>query len=159
PVSRAIAETVDPPRATVFGTVFEDRDGNGLLNGKEKGVKGVSVSDGVHIVETDKNGRYELEVDTERRITDIVFMTQPDGYKLPTDEYKTPRFYRNLGQLTSGAQLTVDFAVEKDPGSQRSTFTFANIADPHINPQLPQQLQEINATSGELGFIQVSGDL
>jgi outer membrane protein assembly factor BamB len=49
--------------------------------------------------------------------------------------------------------------MRRDPRSRSSNFSFANVADPHVNPQLPEQLRQINATSREIGFIQVSGDL
>jgi outer membrane protein assembly factor BamB len=159
PVSSVVAQTLDPPRATASGVVFEDRDADGEQDAGEKGVEGVSVSDGATIVQTNAAGRYELETNTERRINDIVFITQPAGYTVPTDEFMTPRFYRDLGELADGAEQAVDFALVADPTSRSANFSFANIADPHINPQLPEQIREINSTESDLGFIQVSGDL
>jgi outer membrane protein assembly factor BamB/predicted phosphodiesterase len=159
PVSRVVAETIDPSRANVSGTVFDDRDGDGVRDQNEKGVKGVLVSDGVSIVQTDNTGGYELEVDPERRITDLVFITQPSGYTVPNDEFMTPKFWADLGQLAADDEKTADFALTRVPGSEDAEFSFANIADPHVNPQLPEQIREINATKDELDFIQVSGDL
>ncbi len=153
------AEALDPNEAAVSGVVFLDANSNGRQDGNEKGVGGVQVSDGVDIVRTDAEGRYSLAVDVARRITDIVFITQPVGYALPTDEYMTPRFYRTLGQLADGATQTADFALLKDNKSRDDNFSFANIADPHVNPDMAGQIQQINATAQNLAFIQVSGDL
>ncbi|TNB69575.1 hypothetical protein FHJ30_18515 [Arthrobacter sp. BB-1] len=159
PVSTAVGEALNPPSAAVSGTVFEDRNGNDAFDPGEPALPGVSVSDGATVAVTDANGKYSLETRTERRNTDIVFVTQPAGYSVGTDEFMAPRFYRNLGLLAADEKKTADFALTKDAKSERSNFTFGNIADPHVNAQLPEQIQEINATGQELGFIQVSGDL
>jgi hypothetical protein len=42
-----IAEAIDPQQAAVAGVVFEDRNGNDRQDPGERGVQGVSVSDGV----------------------------------------------------------------------------------------------------------------
>ena len=154
-----IAEAVDPQQATVTGVVFDDRNGNGTYDEGEQGVRGVSVSDGVTVVETDADGAYSIDVDVARRTTDIVFITKPAGWGVPKDEFSTPRFYRDLGQLPDGQTAEADFALLRDARGDSDAFTFANVADPHINGDLAGQMQQINATSKHLAFIQVSGDL
>ena len=52
--------TLPPPPAIVGGTVFEDRNQNGVQDKGERGVKGVPVTNGDTIVVTDKQGHYEL---------------------------------------------------------------------------------------------------
>ena len=159
PVSSAVDEALNPSTAVISGTVFEDRNGNDAYDAGEPTLSGVSVSDGVTVVATGADGRYSLTTKTERRNTDLVFLSQPAGYTVGTDEFMAPRFYRNLGSLAADEQKTADFALTKDAAAARSNFTFGNIADPHVNAQLPDQIQEINATGQDLGFIQVSGDL
>jgi outer membrane protein assembly factor BamB len=154
-----VADALDPSVATVTGVVYLDADGNGRQDDRERGVGGVQVSDGVQIARTDTDGRYSLPLDVARRTTDIVYITQPAGYALPTDEYMTPRFYRGLGQLADGASAQADFALLRDRRSRGDSFNFANVADPHVNPDLAGQIAQINATSQNLAFIQVSGDL
>ena len=105
------------------------------------------------------DGRYRLEVDVARRITDLVFITKPAGYDVPTDQYKTPRFYRDLGQLADGAEATADFALLPDPSGRSDDFTFANVADPHATRTWPRRCAQITETSKGLAFVQVSGDL
>jgi 3',5'-cyclic AMP phosphodiesterase CpdA len=78
---------------------------------------------------------------------------------VPTDDAMTPRFYRTLGQLAPGGSATADFAVLDDPKSRDTTFTFANVADPHVNADMARQIAEINSTPQDLAFVQVSGDL
>lgn len=167
PVAPVLAQAVNPPRATITGVVFSDLNDNGRQDSGESGIKDVSVSDGVRIVKTDNEGSYRIQTDTERRITDLVFVSQPAGYSVGKDEWSTPRFYRDLGQLGDGQVRSVDFGLLQSPGSKRNNFTFANIADPHANPANPfrsaaawkAQMAEINSTSQDLSFVQVSGDL
>src|SRR3546814_7987639 len=44
------------------GYVFEDRNGNGEKERREDGIAGVSVTNGVDVVQTDRKGYYELMV-------------------------------------------------------------------------------------------------
>lgn len=161
PLVPAVAEAVDPSTATVSGVVYVDTNKNRTRDAGEAGVPGVTVSDGVTVVTTDAEGRYALTMSTTRRKTDSVFVTQPSGYSVGTDEFKTPRFYRNLGELAKDAAVTADFDLVKTPasGADKEFYSFANVADPHVNKELPDQIEEINSTTRELGFVQVSGDL
>src|SRR5918996_689821 len=75
-----LAEAMAPTTATISGVVYADRDGDGRLGAGEPGLEGVTVTDGVERVTTDATGRYEIEIDVVRRITDLVYITQPAGY-------------------------------------------------------------------------------
>ena len=71
------------------GTVFEDLNGNGLLDAGEPGVAGVRVSDGETVRLTDEYGRYRLEIDDEA----VIFITKPRGYAVPVNDDQLPQFY------------------------------------------------------------------
>lgn len=167
PLTPDVSSAADPTTATVTGVVFSDDNGNGSQDADEEGIENVSVSDGATLTQTDESGRYSITTDVARRVTDLVFVSQPAGYTVGKDAYSTARFYRDLGQLADGATETADFALAPDPKSRANSFTFANIADPHANPGNPlrsaaawkEQVAEINSTSQDLGFVQVSGDL
>ncbi|TWD83160.1 outer membrane protein assembly factor BamB [Kribbella amoyensis] len=159
PLTGVIADAVDAPSATISGTVFEDRDNDNRFDQGETPLAGVSVSDGQQIVVTDAQGHYSFSTDVERRDVDLVFVNQPSGYSVGTDDTMTPRFYRNLGRLAAGDSQLADFGLRKDKQSANGGFTFGNVADPHVNAQLPEQITEINSTRQNLAFIQVSGDL
>lgn len=73
----------------VKGTVFIDKNKNGILDSKEKGIQGVSVSNGEIVTTTDEKGNYELPVGEDN----IIFVIKPAHYKFPTDNNKLPRFY------------------------------------------------------------------
>jgi 3',5'-cyclic AMP phosphodiesterase CpdA len=73
---------------TFSGVVYEDANGNSARDDGEAGVAGVSVSNGVQVVQTDQQGRYELP----RRNRMVVFVSKPQGYMVPVDENKVPQF-------------------------------------------------------------------
>ncbi len=74
---------------TFTGIVFEDTNENGARDEGEAGVSGVSVSNGVQVVQTGEDGAYELPV-RERM---IVTVTKPQGYMVPMDNNKVPQFF------------------------------------------------------------------
>ncbi|HEX6683497.1 MAG TPA: metallophosphoesterase N-terminal domain-containing protein, partial [Candidatus Limnocylindrales bacterium] len=121
PVAKAMAEEAT---ATVTGAVFEDRDKDGVRDADEPGVAGVAVSDGQKTVATDESGRYTMTISADRRTNDLVFITQPAGYSVGTDEFMTPRFYRDLGALADGAAVQADFAVLQDKDSRPNKSHF-----------------------------------
>ncbi len=71
------------------GVVFEDTNGNGLRDTDEPGIPGVAVSNGLDVVLTDEEGRYELPVTDNT----ILFVTKPSGYDVPLSENSIPQFY------------------------------------------------------------------
>ena len=71
------------------GTVFNDLNNNRKLDKNEKGIAGVAVSNGIQVVQTDQNGRYQLPVGKDN----IIFVSKPAGYDLPLDERNQPQFY------------------------------------------------------------------
>ncbi len=85
----AVFSAVAVSGATATGIVYEDVDRNGLRGANEPGVANVAVSNGVDVVPTDADGRYEIDVDDQT----IVFITKPAGYMTPVDGKMLPRFY------------------------------------------------------------------
>ncbi|WP_166971306.1 calcineurin-like phosphoesterase C-terminal domain-containing protein [Brevibacterium atlanticum] len=82
-------KAADPQKFT--GQVFDDVNENSKLDGDEKGVAGVAVSNGIDVVQTDGEGRYELPV----RDNMTVSITQPAGWQVPVDEDKVAQFSYN----------------------------------------------------------------
>jgi len=71
----------------ISGKVFIDKNGNGLLDKGERGLAGVSISDGFNVVQTDGNGSFKLKPAPRAR---FVSVNTPDGYA------HTNRFYRDI---------------------------------------------------------------
>ncbi|SKC80857.1 calcineurin-like phosphoesterase C-terminal domain-containing protein [Krasilnikoviella flava] len=73
------------------GTVFDDRDEDSTQDRREKGIAGVTVSNGRDVVTTDGKGRYSIPAYDGM----TVFVTQPAGYQVPVDEDKVAQFSYN----------------------------------------------------------------
>lgn len=71
------------------GTVYHDENKNGRQDKQENGLPGIAVSNGVDVVLTDNQGRYDLPVGDDN----IIFVVKPSGYQLPIDEYNLPKSY------------------------------------------------------------------
>lgn len=71
------------------GTVFLDQNGNGRLDGNERGIPGVSVSNGLDVVQTNGRGQYWIPLPPES----ILFISKPAEYEVPVDANNLPQFY------------------------------------------------------------------
>ena len=80
--------------ATVGGTVFEDANGDGSLDVKEKPLIGVVVSDGKAVTRTGLLGRYQLETEA-----DLVFVSVPGTHHAADN-----KFYRKIDSSAGGKQ-------------------------------------------------------
>lgn len=69
------------------GTVFEDRNGNGRQDSGERGLANIRVSNGRDVVLTDRNGRFELEIDGPA----VVFISPPSTHAAPLDDRNIPQ--------------------------------------------------------------------
>ena len=75
--------------ADISGTVFWDKNGNGLREKGEPGIAGVSVSNSREVVQSNGQGRYTLPAYDEM----AVFISKPAGYAPPLGENNIPRFF------------------------------------------------------------------
>ena len=71
------------------GVVFHDENGNGARESQEPGIPGIRVSNGLDIVTTDADGKYELNVDDDT----ILFVLKPRNWATPLDDHRLPQFY------------------------------------------------------------------
>jgi hypothetical protein len=79
----------DSKNSCVRGIVYNDANRNQVKDGFEKGIPDVCVSNGLEVVQTGPDGRYELPIDNDT----IIFVIKPQDWKTPIDENKLPRFY------------------------------------------------------------------
>ena len=86
-------------------------------------VGGVAVSDGVNIVLTDAQGRYELNSDKRQG---FVFISTPSGYTVPLKDGLQGDFYRRLSK-PAGIQEVNDFQLIKQDQSSYSVIFSADI--------------------------------
>jgi hypothetical protein len=83
-----LLEAQSSPRGQVVGTVFHDRNGDGVRQEGEPGVPAVLVSNGLDVVRTDAGGRYALPVREDMNLS----VVQPAGWSVPLDHRRVPRF-------------------------------------------------------------------
>ncbi|MDE2999524.1 MAG: PQQ-binding-like beta-propeller repeat protein [Gemmatimonadota bacterium] len=87
------------------------------------GLEGVPVSNGEHVVRTDSDGRYALDISPGGHR--FVFVTVPDGFR-PGEG-----FYRSTIGWTR-EQCGVDFELKRLSDGDRRTFSMAHISDTHV---------------------------
>ncbi|PIE02015.1 MAG: metallophosphoesterase [Acidobacteria bacterium] len=74
---------------TARGTVFNDLDRDGVMNSAEPGIEAVLVSNGLDIVQTKKDGSYEIELGQ----TGTLFVIKPRGFMTAIGKNNLPHFY------------------------------------------------------------------
>ncbi len=123
-------------QATATGIVYDDANGNGKRERRERGVAGVSVSNGLAVTVTDADGRYTLPVGDDN----IIFVIKPSGYAVPVDENNLPKYYYihkpagspklKYGGVAPTGPLpkSVDFALVKQ--DEPADFTALIFGDP-----------------------------
>ncbi len=89
------------------GTVFDDRNGDGVRGAGEPGLAAVEVSNGVDVALTDSNGAYQLPDRPGAR----VFVVKPRGWRPPVGADNLPRFH---GPPSAGADFPLMHSDEPD---------------------------------------------
>ena len=85
------------------GSVFHDKNKDGIQNSGEKGIKDIPVSNGRDIVLTDRKGLFHIVSDSN----DVIFIMQPSGWKVPVNDYNIPQYYKNI-RLKKGLDYLKD---------------------------------------------------
>lgn len=75
------------------GTVFDDRDADGVHDAREPGLPGIRVSNGVDIATTDRAGRYRLAVGAAQ-----VFVIKPAGFEPTRRADGLPAYWQAAGE-------------------------------------------------------------
>jgi predicted Zn-dependent peptidase len=102
------------PPAVVEGTVFDDRNGNGIQDKGERGIKDIPVSNGDTIVVTDRQGRYQLPYVEGNSLLPIL----PANYTLPASRVVNAGFYY-MGAGKAWNNSSANFALVRKPVARR----------------------------------------
>lgn len=78
-------------QTVVKGYVYNDLNGNGKREKSEKGIPNVSVTNGIHVVQTNASGVYELPINTDQ----IISVIKPFGYQNGVNKSHLPQFFYN----------------------------------------------------------------
>lgn len=118
----------DPsPQPSQLDREVEDKAGytvKGLVWCGEEPVIGAVVSDGVHVTETNLEGKYWLRTDSN---SDFVFVSIPSGYEAVL-EGNVPQFYSRFDPKATEVQR-FDFELQK---VDQSAYSLVVMADIHI---------------------------
>ena len=134
------------------------------------GIGGVLVSNGEHVVLTDRRGSYAIEAVPRVEAGEVdgnaqarlgghrfILVTVPDGYTADGG------FYQPVPQ-SSG---TLDFAIAREPARKSPEFTLAHVTDTHVDmrdgqpvgtDELREDLEQLKSESGA-GLVVATGDL
>src|SRR5688572_9409796 len=104
-----------------------------------RGIPGVSVSDGLSVVATERDGRFTLIAD---RSQPFVFMTTPAGYETPTSTTGTAAFYKRIAADTRDEMQGVDFSLAR-AGRDDANHAFLVLAD--TQTQNPFEMGRLHA--------------
>jgi hypothetical protein len=146
PIQSAIVPLVSQENSIVKGSVFEDKNVNGIKDIGEEGLSNILVSNGLTVTITDDTGSYFLP-----REGDFIFITTPSNY------ISTTSWYRNL--LEDNLHFGLRFAPDKDS----KQFTFVQITDIHLDDLeehrifFEEALREMNKI--DPAFVIATGDL
>lgn len=77
------------PQSTARGTVFHDRNGNGIRDQGEPGIGDVLVSNQREVVKTSRRGEWELPATDDT----IFFVVKPANWMTPLDHHNLPQFH------------------------------------------------------------------
>ena len=128
----------------VHGVVFNDANGNGVLDPGERPLPGVVVSNQVDVVTTDAAGRYRLPAD-ERT---IVFVSVPTDWQAVGSSWRA---------VAGGDSISFGLRAERQPRS----FRFIHASDTHIDTGNVGRVRRFRAIADSLNpaLTLLTGDL
>ena len=130
----------------VSGTVFDDRNANGVHDAGERGVAGVAVSDGTAVVVSDADGHYQLAAADGA----MIFVIKPRGWRPPVDGENLPQFYRRRAPA-SAAVVDFPLIASDEPDHFRAlVFTDTQVASTQEVGFLEKTI--VAKLAGEKGF-------
>jgi hypothetical protein len=137
-----------PPAAAqdagVSGTVFLDRNANGVRDAGEPGIAGVVVSDQAAVVRTDASGAFHL---ADGGGYGLVSISVPDGYRV------TGPFWRRADQAP------LAYALRAQPSPR--DFIFIHASDTHLDSASLPRMRRLEALIDSIrpDFVLITGDL
>lgn len=131
------------------GVVFVDKNRNGTRDQGEPGIKSVSVSNGIDVVQTNGRGEYEISLAPES----VLFITKPANFDVRLDEHNLPQNYYlhypdgtpavadwqyDVIEPTGPLPASIDFALT--PSKAEDRFNAMAFADPQAKTEEDQDM-------------------
>lgn len=104
-------------QTTFGGTVFLDENANGIFDKNETRLKGICISNGNDVVQTNQNGEWKLNASSARDI----FVIKPSGFKVPVNKIQIPLHFVH-GE--NGNQSEINFPLQKADEPKNFTALF-----------------------------------
>ena len=111
---------VESDGAIARGVVYLDKNRNGQRDRGERGIRDVSVSNGIDVVRTNALGHYEISLPGER----ILFISKPSEYEIPVDANNLPQFYYTHYPNGTPAVADFEFPVIEPTGPLPESIDF-----------------------------------
>ncbi len=140
------------------GSVFDDRNGDGLRGDGEPGLPGVRVSNGSELVATDRAGRYALPIVAA---DGAVFVVKPRDWRTPIGPLQVPRFaylhrpsgsppaLRPFGLAATGPlPASLDFALSRSPEPERFEVLLFGDTQPRTLREIDHLARDVIAGLG-----------
>lgn len=104
-------------QTTFGGTVFLDENANGIFDKNETRLKGVCISNGNEVVQTNQNGEWKLNASLVKDI----FLIKPSGFKVPVSKIQIPLHFV---LVENGNQSEINFLLQKADEPKNFTALF-----------------------------------
>src|SRR3954464_12021365 len=129
---------------TIHGVIFNDANGNGVLDPNERPVPGVVVSNQLDVVTTDAAGRYQLPADEKT----ILFVSVPTDWQTVGSSWRT---------VASSDSISFGLRAERQPRS----FRFIHASDTHIDTANVDRVRRFRTLADSLNpaLTLLAGDL
>lgn len=129
---------------TVHGVVFNDANGNGVMDPGERPVPGVVVSNQLDVVVTDAAGRYKLPADEKT----IVFVSVPTDWRAAGASWRA---------VAGSDSISFGLRAERQPRS----FRFIHASDTHIDTSVVARVRRFRTLADSLhpALTLLAGDL
>ncbi|MBD3170351.1 MAG: hypothetical protein GF307_12780 [candidate division Zixibacteria bacterium] len=110
----------------------------GRVHENGKGIGRVTVSDGLSVVQTEPNGKFELISNNRQQ---FVQFSLPSGYEIPANPTGTASFYKPI-QAGRRGEMQTEFSLKRMPDSDQEHY-FLAMADPQTqNDEEMRKLHE-----------------
>lgn len=89
-------------KAFPFSSAFLDNKISGKITSKGKGIAGVVVSDGFNVVQSDKSGKYTIDINP---LAKFVWISTPSGYEFKTESHIAKYYESAIGKTDLNFEL------------------------------------------------------
>ena len=148
-----------PRTVTVTGHVYQDRNANGTREPEEPGLDDVTVTDGLQLLRTSRDGGYRFRIEMAGEPHHrFVVVTRPSGHK------PTGSFFLRVAFDEQRTDYSFDFGFAPDAGSANREFSFVTASDSQftaIEQMIPtaKDYAQITSAPNRPAFMTTVGDL